>query len=338
VKIARFAKNRFLTQVARLVDAVERRRQPADLAPTLMAPGTDETLRALGERVASLVQSVDRQGDALQHVESRLIDTQALVARVYEQAHDWPRQLQRIRTEPDYALAWEEREPLVSVRIATYGAADLLCDRALATVRRQSYENWECIVVGDAEPATTAARVEAIGDPRIRFVNLPFRGPYPDDPQRLWRVAGIPGMNRGASEARGAWVAPLDHDDEWEDDHIEVLLDHARSSRAELVYGKLRVRDSASGRLVDNVVGAWPPVVGQFGLQGAIYHAGLRGFEMDLNAGFAGEPGDWNLARRMWEAGVRFAFLDRIVTTYYWSPLDAPGRAWLEANLVEPHD
>ena len=87
-----------------------------------------------------------------------------------------------------------------------------------------------------------------------------------------------------------------------------------------------------------NVVGAWPPILGEFGFQGAIYHAGLRCFEMDLNARFAGEPGDWNLARRMWETGVRFAFLDRIVTTYYWAPVDAAGRAWLAANLDEAED
>ena len=49
----------------------------------------------------------------------------------------------------------------------------------------------------------------------------------------------------------------------------------------------------------------------------------------------AGEPGDWNLARRMWQAGVRFAFLDRIVTTYYWVPHDEQGRAWLASVRAE---
>ncbi len=131
-------------------------------------------------------------------------------------------------------------------------------------------------------------------------------------------VAGTAPANAATRESKGAWIAPLDHDDEFEPDHIERLLEHARSTHAELVYGRLRVRHAESGELLPNIVGAWPPVYSQFGFQGAMYHAGLSRFEYDAEAYLAGEPGDWNLARRMWQAGVRFAFLDRIVTTYYW--------------------
>ena len=221
------------------------------------------------------------------------------------------------------------------MRVATYNGAELLCSRALASLQAQSYERWECIVVGDAVTDDTEARVRALGDPRIRFIDLPYRGPYPEDPMRLWRVAGTGPMNRGLREANGAWIAPLDHDDEFVPDHLEALLAHARATHAELVYGKLDVRHAATGRVVPNVVGAWPPVYGQFGFQGVLHHAGLRHFEVDPFARFAGEPGDWNLARRMWEAGVRFAFLDRVVTTYYWEPRDEQGKAWLAAVLAE---
>jgi glycosyltransferase involved in cell wall biosynthesis len=284
-------------------------------------------------RLDELQAELRHQSEAVAELERRLEDTQALVARAYEMACDWPAKLEVARAQPDYAAAWEEPEPLVSVRIATYENAQVLCERTLASVCRQSYARWECIVVGDAVTDDTEARIAAIGDPRIRFVNLPFRGPYPDDALRRWRVAGTEPMNRGAREAAGRWVAPLDHDDEWEADHLEALLARARETRAELVYGKLRVCHAADGRVLPNVVGAWPLQYGQFGFQGAIYHAGLRCFEVDPHARFAGEPGDWNLARRMWEAGVRFAFLDRIVTTYYWAPVDAQGRAWLASVL-----
>jgi hypothetical protein len=341
MRITKTGMDRLLAQAARFVDAVDRRRLRdrqelglPETAPT--KPGTkvgDGRAEVLADKIADLEEIANHQSEALKEIKGRLADAQALTARAYEHAQEWPAQLRRVREDPDYARAWEDPNPLISVRIATYQNAELLCERALASVLRQGYENWECIVVGDAEPDTTAERVETIGDPRIRFLNLPFRGPYPDDPVTRWKVAGIAAMNRGAREARGAWIAPLDHDDEWEDDHIEALLAHARSSRAELVYGKLRVRDAASLRLVNNVVGAWPPVLGEFGLQGTIYHAGLRCFEMDPNARFADEPGDWNLARRLWEAGVRFAFLDQIVTTYYWAPVDPAGRAWLAENL-----
>lgn len=254
----KLGRERLLAQAARFADAVERRRPnrtsgsgapTSDSAARAKPNGREDVGQGFGRRVANVEQLLLRQQEILEEIDGRLLDLQALTARAYEYARKWPAQLQLVREDPDYVRAWEDPNPLVSVRIATFGNADLLCERALASVRRQGYKNWECIVVGDAEPDSTVERVEALGDPRIRFLNLPFRGPYPDDPIRRWRVAGTAAMNRGAKEARGSWIAPLDHDDEWEDDHIEALLAHARNSHAELVYGKLCVRDAASLRL-----------------------------------------------------------------------------------------
>lgn len=305
-----------LAVAARLEDATQAER---DDVPAASAAD----LRLLDGQVARL--------------QAQLGDVQALLARFYEQSFDWQGKLAAVRAASGYGAAWDDAEPLVSVRIATYNNAAVLCDRTLASLRAQTYEHWEAIVVGDAVTDDTEARIAALGDARIHFVNLPIRGPYPADEYRRWLVAGTAPMNRGAREARGAWIAPLDHDDEWDADHVEVLLRHARSTRAELVYGQLRVRDAASGRplpdvpgrLLPDTVGAWPLTQAEFGFQGAIYHAGLRRFEIDENARFAGEPGDWNLARRMWDAGVRFAFLPREVATYYYAPRDAAGRAWV---------
>jgi glycosyltransferase involved in cell wall biosynthesis len=68
-------------------------------------------------------------------------------------------------------------------------------------------------------------------------------------------VAGTHPFNEAVSHARGTWIAPIDHDDEWEPDHLEVLVGAALRSRAELVYGVCRAqianigtRSSAGGR------------------------------------------------------------------------------------------
>lgn len=253
----------------------------------------------------------------LTDIERRLVDVQALAARAYEATLDWPAKLTEIRAADSYAAAFEG-DPLVSVRIATYHAPDLLCERAIASLLRQTYTNWEALVVGDHCTDDTEERVRAVGDPRIRFWNLPFRGPYPDDPRARWLVAGANPANAGIRASRGAWIAPLDHDDEWEDDHIEVLLREAQRTQAELVYGRMRVVNEETGE--QSELGAWPPAMGQFAFQGAIHHRGIGAFEYDLNCQFSAEPGDWNLARRMWAAGVRFGFLDRIVGTYHHQP------------------
>jgi Glycosyl transferase family 2 len=58
-----------------------------------------------------------------------------------------------LRRSDTYAATFENRHPLVSVPIATFNAAELLVDRAIASVRAQTYDRWEIVVVGDASRA-----------------------------------------------------------------------------------------------------------------------------------------------------------------------------------------
>jgi hypothetical protein len=255
--------------------------------------------------------------ERLDELERRLRDTQAIATRTYEAQFRWPEVVAEIRSAADYDRAFED-DPLVTVRVATFNLGEILVERALASLLRQTYANWECIVVGDALADDTAERIRALGDDRIRFTNLEVRGPYPEDDRARWFVAGTGPMNAGAEAAAGAWIAALDHDDEWDDDHLEVLLREAQRTRAEVVYGRIRILDVQTG--AETEMGEWPPVRGGFGFLGAIYHRGLNRIPYDLNARFADEPGDWNLARRLWDAGVRFQFLDRPVATNYFTP------------------
>jgi hypothetical protein len=330
--LAARARRAVVSRAARLADAVDRARGIDGREQHL-----DRRHAELSARVASLEELARAQAAQSHQLLARLEDVQGLTARAFEASLNLPNLLAAVRAEPGYELAWTDPEPLVSVRIATYNNAKLLCERTLNSLLAQSYERWEAVVVGDAVTDDTEQRIAAIGDARIRFINLPFRGPYPEDERRRWLVAGTRPANTAVREAKGAWIAPLDHDDEFAPDHIEVLLNHARTTRAELAYGRLSVRDAETGGLLPRVVGAWPPAHGQFGFQGAIYHGGLRCFQHDEAAYLAGEPGDWNLARRMWQAGVRFAFLDRVVTTYYWAPNDEHGRAWLAWARTQPN-
>jgi glycosyltransferase involved in cell wall biosynthesis len=260
----------------------------------------------------------------LDELERRLVNTQALTARIYDVSKDWLSTLDAVRATDDYDAAFVG-DPLVTVRIATYNNARILCERTLASLLRQTYPRWEAIVVGDACTDDTAHRIRALGDSRIHFHNLPFRGPYPSDPSARWQVAGTYPANMGLALARGRWIAGLDHDDEFTDDHVEVLLRRAQAARAEVAYGKLRVVLAESGVETPDEIGTWPPQHGGFMFQSAIVHAGLRRFEYDINAHLCDEPGDWNMARRMWDVGVRFNFVDQIVGTYHFAP-----RPWRE--------
>ncbi len=266
----------------------------------------------------------DDLGQRLAAVEQELSGLRELVVRAYEDTPRAAAEVLRARRDPAYAAAYAE-DPLVTVRIGAYRGGDLLFERALASVQAQTHGNWEAIVVCDGRDAETAARIEALGDARIRCLQRPRNGPYPEATTARWHVAGTHPFNQAVAPARGAWIAPLDQDDEWTPDHLELLLAAARESGAELVYGVGRVLLGDGG---ETWFGAWPPALGDFGFQTAIYHAGLAALLYDANSHLVGEPADWNLARRMTEAGVSFEFVEQIVVNYFVAREEASFEGW----------
>jgi glycosyltransferase involved in cell wall biosynthesis len=101
--------------------------------------------------------------------------------------------------------------PQVSVVIPTL-ARPALVTRAVRSVQAQTVSDLEAIVVIDGPDESTRAALAAIGDPRLRVLELPERGGAPN------------ARNAGVREARAAWVALLDDDDEWLERKLEVQL------------------------------------------------------------------------------------------------------------------
>jgi len=129
---------------------------------------------------------------------------------------------------------------LVSVTIPTYNRADLLLERAIPSVLRQTYNNFEIIIVGNCTD-DTEQRVTELNDKRIKFLNLSARGRLPADPYDRWLASGSVARNKSLELCTGDWIAPLDDDDEFSDDHIKVLLNHAIENNLEMVYGKVKM-------------------------------------------------------------------------------------------------
>ena len=253
----------------------------------------------------------------LAHLEDRLRDTQTLVQRVYEQLTP-PRRddIDALRQGLRHDRGWTG-DPLVSVVIPVFNDMEGLQERSLPSVLAQTYSNWECIVVGDGTEDSSAQVVEELADSRMRYFGLDRNGPYPSTGKDRWYVAGMNARNTGTQLARGDWIAPLDSDDTFEPNHIEVLLRHAQGVGAVVAYGKVLVRSSDDP---DGYLGSFPPDRGQFSWLGALMHGSLALFLRDPNCRFGDEPGDWNMARRLLDAGVRFSFLDQTVSVYHYAP------------------
>lgn len=221
---------------------------------------------------------------------------------------------------------WSDSEPLVSVRIATYNRPQLLVERAIASVLAQTYQRFEIVVVGDHAGPETAEAIAAVDDPRVRYYNLPERPRYPEFPRFRWMTAGSAAMNEATARCRGDWIAPLDDDDAFSPDHIEVLLAAARANELEMVYGVMdsQMRD---GSWVP--IGSAPLAAGQITHASVLFSRRLQGIVHDPFTWILEEPGDWNLWHRMAKAGAQIGFLDRVVGRHYaeFTAVDENARA-----------
>lgn len=278
-------------------------------------------LASLSDQVAELGAQIDALGEGargdhnavLARLEHDHADTRALLHVLRDDEPANRQRLWRIRETAEYALAFEEPEPLVSVCIATYTNTEMLLERALPSVLGQSYERIEVVIVGDGAAPEVEAAVKTVRDPRVRYANMTMRGPYPEAREQLWRVAGGPPSNEALRLARGRWIASMDDDDESAPDRVEVLLRGAREHGLEFCYGLIeRCAPDAT-----TLLGQFPPAFANVGLQASLMHTDLRYICAELSDAEFGETGDWSRIRRMMRLGVRMGMIDQVVLRYY---------------------
>jgi cellulose synthase/poly-beta-1,6-N-acetylglucosamine synthase-like glycosyltransferase len=200
-----------------------------------------------------------------------------------------------------YAAAFDDPEPLVSICVATYNRSELLVRRCLKSLIAQTYRKIEILVVGDHCTDGTHCAIEALGDSRVVFVNLPERGRYPADPSLRWMVAGTVPVNHALSLARGTFITHLDDDDEHAQDRVEKLLRFIQSSRVDLVFHPFEW-ESKQGRWVRNDAREFR--YAQVTTSSIFYHRWLKSIPWDPDAYKYREPGDWNRFRKMLYIGA----------------------------------
>jgi glycosyltransferase involved in cell wall biosynthesis len=104
------------------------------------------------------------------------------------------------------------KAPLVSIITPTYNRAELL-PATVASVLRQTIDDFELLIVDDGSTDATAAIVGGFEDPRIRYISE----------RRCARLTRL--RNIGMRCARGAFIAFLDSDDLWREDKLARQLE-----------------------------------------------------------------------------------------------------------------
>ncbi len=256
-----------------------------------------------------------------------LYSTEFVKQRV--QAIDERRVLGWIRDGRDLCYV-DEPNPLVTVRVATYGTGRTVVERAVRSAIEQTYENLDILVIGDATHDETVEAMAEVTDPRVRFINLPERGNYPPLAHHRRKVAGAHPMNVGNVLARGQWIAPCDDDDELTPDSVEVRLQACRERRLEMVYSKA---EDESAPDVWTSVGTEPLARGDVSHGSVMFRSELRFMPYSMTCWKMREPSDWNLWKRMERIGVRVGFVDHVSYRHH---LSQAGRTRLARQESQP--
>ena len=130
----------------------------------------------------------------------------------------------------------------VSIVMPAYNAAAFL-ERAIASVRTQTFVDWQLLVVDDCSTDSTWELVQrlAADDPRIQPLRLPAN-------------AGVAAArNAGIAAASGTLVAFLDSDDWWHPRKLEMQVASMRSTGAKISYCSYR-RVAEDGRFLSDVL------------------------------------------------------------------------------------
>jgi glycosyltransferase involved in cell wall biosynthesis len=140
--------------------------------------------------------------------------------------------------------------PQVSVVIPVHNRETLI-GRAIDSVLRQTYTDFELLVVDDGSTDGTVARVQAqTGDPRLRLL------------RHTTNRGAAAARNTAIMAARGEFIAFLDSDDEWLPDKLERQVACLASAPPDMLmccsgYWMVRERSREVAARIPRARGSW---------------------------------------------------------------------------------
>ena len=125
--------------------------------------------------------------------------------------------------------------PLISAIMPTYNRAYII-GRAIDSVLHQTYPDFELIIIDDGSTDNTEQIVSAYKDDRIKFIRC-------DE-----NKGGNYARNLGMEAAMGEYIAFIDSDNEWDEDHLNGRMSLiVNGKRPVLSFGRMEIRNAEEG-------------------------------------------------------------------------------------------
>lgn len=131
-------------------------------------------------------------------------------------------------------------EGLVSIVVPVYNAEKMI-ERTISSVLKQTYQNWELILVDDCAKDNSAYLIKkkALDEPRIKYYKLEQNS------------GAAVARNKGIELAEGEYLAFLDADDFWLEDKLQRELDLMKAMDCSFVYAATQMIDEDDQKLGD---------------------------------------------------------------------------------------
>lgn len=130
------------------------------------------------------------------------------------------------------------KAPLVSVIMPAFNSGRFIMD-SISSVRKQTYTNWELLVIDDSSSDQTTEKVRQVmaNDDRIKlFINTNNLG------------TGFC-RNKGIKAAKGDYIAFLDADDLWKTNKLETQVEFMQENRVAVCFSSYeRINENGQGR------------------------------------------------------------------------------------------
>jgi len=114
-------------------------------------------------------------------------------------------------------------EPLISVIVTTYNRPVYL-GNCLRSILKQSYVNFEIIVVSDGRNDENKVMIDSLQDSRLFYYELEH--------------SGLPAISRnyGITKSNGTYIAFCDDDDTWHDQKLAIQEQFIRSNNCHFLF------------------------------------------------------------------------------------------------------
>ena len=141
---------------------------------------------------------------------------------------------------------------LVSIIMPSYNTAKYIAD-SVNSVIKQTYKNWELIIVDDCSTDHTDEIVnEFLEDKRIKYL------------KNEKNSGAAISRNRALREAKGRWIAFLDSDDLWVPEKLEKQINFMKENKYSYSYSYYQEIDEEGKKLGIEIQG--PKKITKFGM------------------------------------------------------------------------